>query len=459
MMNRRSFCRKMAAAGSLAVTAPMYVPGRALGKNGASAASDRLTLGCIGLGGQGTQNMREFIHNPAVQLVALCDVNRGSDDYNMLYQFPGSTSAGLAPALQRAVAFHQEAQRRFSQSDISLYHDFRELLLRPDIDLVSVCTPDHWHGLISKAAVEAGKDVYCEKPLVNSIPEGRAVCEAVHRSGRVLQTGSHERSNDSVRFACELVRNGRIGRLREIHIHMPNNDSQHLRMQNLKGPAVVLPEPKELDYNFWLGPAAFTPYAQDRTHFWWRYIMQYGGGEMTDRGAHIIDLAQFINDSDDTGPVEIDARGRQIQNGVYDCFIEYDFRCTYGNGVQMIGGSNGRRGLKLVGENGWIFIYIHGGRLEAEPKSLLREKIGPDEIHVGRSPGHHQNFIDCVKARTQPFAHAEIGQRTASICHLLNIAMLSGEKLQWDPVAEQVTNHAAANRMATEKPMRSPWRL
>lgn len=458
-MKRRSFCKGIAVTGAAALAAPSIVPGRALGKNGAVAASDRLTLGCIGLGGQGTQNMREFIQNQGVHLVALCDVNRGSDDYNMLYQFPGSTSAGLAPALQRAVLFHQEAQRPFIQSDVTLYDDFRELLQRRDIDLVSVCTPDHWHGLISRAAVESGKDVYCEKPLVNSVPEGRAVCEAVRRTGRVLQTGSHERSNDSVRYACELVRNGRIGRLREIHINMPNNDSQHLRMQNLQGPAVILPEPAGLNYNFWLGPAAFTPFAQDRTHFWWRYIMEYGGGEMTDRGAHIIDLAQLINNSDDSGPIEYDAKGKQIQNGVYDCFIEYDFRCTYANGVQMIGGSNGDRGLKLVGDDGWIFIHIHGGRLEAEPKSLLREKIGATEIHVGRSPGHHQDFLDCVRKRTQPFAHAEIGHRTATICHLLNIAMLTGEKLQWDPIAEQITNHSAANRLATEKPMRSPWRL
>ncbi len=454
-MNRRQFIEKMIATGA----APLFLPARSLGRAGAPAPSERLTLACIGLGGQGTQNLRAFIQHSDIQLVALCDVNQGSDDYDMLYQFDGSSSAGLEPALRRAVQFHRDAERDFSARDVSTYRDFRELLLRRDIDLVSVCTPDHWHGLIAKAAVEAGKDVYCEKPLVNSIPEGRALCRAVERTGRILQTGSHERSNDRVRFACELVRNGRIGRLKEINIHMPNNESQHLRLQRQKGPAHLLPVPSGLDYDFWLGPAAATPFAEHRTHFWWRYILEYGGGEMTDRGAHIIDLAQLTNHSDDAGPIAFDAKGRQIQNGVYDCFIDYNFRCTYANGVVMTGDSRGERGLQLVGEDGWIFIHIHGGRLEAEPHSLLREKIGLDEIHVGRSPGHHRDFIDCAKKRTLPMAHAEIGHRTASICHLLNIAMLTGEKLDWDPVAERVTNSERANRMATEKPMRSPWRL
>lgn len=457
-MNRRQFL-KHTAGGGAALLAPTIIPARALGRNGAVAPSDRITLASIGLGGQGTQNMRAFISQPDVQLVALCDVNSGSDDYDMLYQFPGSSQAGLAPALQRAEQFHSEVNKPFQRQGVSLYHDFRELLQRTDIDALCVCTPDHWHGLIAKAAVEAGKDVYCEKPLVNSIPEGRALCRAVQRHQAVLQTGSHERSNDSVRFACELVRNGRIGPLQEIYINMPNNDPQHLAMQRITQPRPPGPVPAGLDYDFWLGPASYTPYMQGRTHFWWRYIMEFGGGEMTDRGAHIIDLAQLINNTDDTGPVVIEARGRQIRNGIYDCFIEYDFHCTYANGVVMHGGSSGERGLKLVGRDGWIFIHIHGGRLQAEPKSILQEKIGPTEIHVDRSPGHHRDFLNCVRRRSKPLAHEEIGHRTASICHLLNIAMLKGGMLKWDPVSEEVTNDAESNRMATSKPMRGPWRL
>ena len=179
---------------------------------------------------------------------------------------------------------------------------------------------------------------------------------------------------------------------------------------------------------------------------------------MTDRGAHIIDLAQFINDADDSGPVEIIGRGRPIGNGLYDCFIEYDFECIYPNGVRLIGGSEGDRGLKLVGSDGWISIHIHGGRLDAEPKSILKESITPNEIHVERSPGHHRNFLDSVKTRKKPLAHEEIGHRTATICHLVNIAMLTERKIKWDPEREQVTNDDKVNKMV-HKPKRSPWRI
>ncbi len=186
--------------------------------------------------------------------------------------------------------------------------------------------------------------------------------------------------------------------------------------------------------------------------------MNYGGGEMTDRGAHIIDLAQLGNDADDTGPVELEAQGERPSEGLYDTFLKYKFECKYANGVRMIGKDTGTRGLKFEGTDGWVFIHIHGGRLEAEPESLLKEVIGPNEIHLGRSPGHHRNFLDAVKSRGEPVAPAEIGHRTATICHLLNIAMLTGDKLKWDPRLERVTNSHQANRMLG-RPMRSPWHL
>ena len=166
----------------------------------------------------------------------------------------------------------------------------------------------------------------------------------------------------------------------------------------------------------------------------------------------------MANDTDDSGPIEILSKGKALKGGLFNSFIEYDFECTYANGVRLIGGSEGERGIKLVGTEGWIFIHIHGGRLDAEPKSLLNEKILPNEIHLDRSPGHHRNFLDSVKSRKLPIAHAGIGHRTATICHLLNIAMLTGKKLVWDPKTEKITNDEEANRM-TRRPMRSPWRL
>lgn len=454
---RRAFLKR---AGHIAAAAmvPTIIPASALARGPAPAPSDRITMGVIGLGGQGTFNMRAFIHQPDTQLVALCDVEKGNDTYDMLKRWGGTGWAGLEPGKQEALKNYEQMGKPVSPASIATYTDFRELLARQDIDAVCIATPDHWHGLISLAALQAGKDVYCEKPLVNSIAEGRAVVDAVRKYRRVLQTGSHERSNDSVRYACELVRNGRIGTLQEIHVNMPNRDAHHLMLINNTDPKPPMPVPESLDYDFWLGPAPWADYTRERTHFWWRFITDYGGGEMTDRGAHIIDLAQFINDTDDSGPVAIRAKGKALQGGLYDAFIEYDFECEYANGVKMIGGSEGDRGLKLVGSQGWIFIHIHGGRLEASNPDLLKETIGATEIHVGRSPGHHRNFLDCVIDRQQPVAHAEIGHRTATICHLLNIGLLNETPLKWDPVTEQVLNHRESDRLCT-RPMRSPWTL
>ena len=219
-----------------------------------------------------------------------------------------------------------------------------------------------------------------------------------------------------------------------------------------------MPVPEGFDYDMWLGPTPAVPYTRRRCHFWWRFILDYGGGEMTDRGAHIIDIGQLGNNTDDTGPIEISGSGKAPDKGIYDTFMEYDFECRYANGVRLLGGSSGNRGLKFEGTDGWIFIHIHGGRLEAEPESLLKEFIGPEEIHLGRSPEHHRNFLDCVKTRRQPVAPVEVGHRTATICHLVNIAMLTGSKLKWNPDTEQIVNNVDANRMLA-RPMRSPWHL
>jgi len=452
--NRREFLRNAAGLAGLF----HIIPASARGKNGRMPPSDRIGIGCIGLGGQGTYNMRAFLSQPDVQLTGLCDVNSGSDDYDMLYQFPGSSSAGLSHARRRAVEFSVEMERPLSANSIFCCRDFRELLMRPDVDAVCVCTPDHWHGLVSIAAARAGKDIYCEKPLVNSIAEGRALCEAVERNGRVLQTGSHERSNNSVRFAWELVRNGRIGSLKEIAVNMPARDPHHLKLLEKKHPVRALPVPGHLDYDLWLGPASWSPYSPERCFFWWRFILEYGGGEMTDRGAHILDLAQFMNQADETGPVEIRAEGKPIGTGLYDSFLDYRFECRYANGVLLRGSSEGERGLRLTGTGGSIFIAIHGGRLTADPPELLSEILSQDEIRAGRSPGHHRDFLNAVRSRLQPFAPAETGHRTATLCHLINAAMMLGRPINWDPDKETVVRDYEAQRLIW-KPMRPPWQI
>jgi hypothetical protein len=311
--------------------------------------------------------------------------------------------------------------------------------------------------LASVAALNAGKDVFCEKPLANSVGEGRAICEAVRKNNRVLQTGSHERSGPNARFACELVRSGKIGKLQTIRINLPCTDKHHLEIRQVT--EVPPPEaiPEGFDYDFWLGHTPQVPYTPKRCHFFWRFILTYGGGEMTDRGAHVIDIGQLGASTDDTGPVEIQAIGIP-STGLFNAFWDYHFINTYANGLRMIGEASGPRGLKFEGSDGWIFVHIHGAKLEAEPASLLNEKPNSLQVQLGRTASHPRNFLDAVKSRKQPFAHAEAGHRTATICHLNNISMRLGRKLMWNPATEQIVGDEEANRLLTPV-MRAPWSL
>jgi hypothetical protein len=214
--------------------------------------------------------------------------------------------------------------------------------------------------------------------------------------------------------------------------------------------------PDGFDYNFWLGPAASATYTEKRCHFYFRYILDYSGGEMTDRGAHIIDLAQLGNGTDDTTPVSVWGTGDFPKDGLFNTAMNYSFGFEYANGVKLLGECVGPRGIKFEGDKGWVFIHIHGGDLEAEPASLLKEVIGPNELHLGRSRGHHLDFIENVKSRGECKAPVEVGHHTATMCHLANIAMRLGRKLQWDPAKEVFLNDDEANRMKMPS-MRGPW--
>lgn len=428
-MNRRDFLRRTAAISAGAVAFPYIIPSSALGADGAVAPSNRIVMGAIGTGGQGSGNMRGLMGFPYVQMVAVCDVDKDHRE-----------------------EAKNTVDKKYGTKDCTAHNDFRELLARNDIDAVCIGTPDHWHGLMCIEAAKQGKDMYCEKPLVNTIAEGRAVCNAVKRYGRVLQTGTQERSGHNSRYACELVRNGRIGKLHTIRINLPWDD------RDLSAKPIPMPVPEGFDYDLWLGPTPWVPYTELRCHFWFRYILEYSGGEVTDRGAHIIDIGQMGNGTDETGPIEVSGKGEFLRDGLFDIAVKYQFDFTYANGVKMLCSSNGPRGVKFEGTDGWIFIHIHGAALEASSPSLLKEVIGPNEIHLGRSPGHHASFLNAVRTRGVPIAPAEIGHRTATMCHLGNIAMLTGRTLKWDPVAERCTNDDEVQKM-TCRPMRGEWRL
>ncbi|MEX2141158.1 MAG: Gfo/Idh/MocA family oxidoreductase [Pirellulales bacterium] len=431
---RREFLKTSAVAAA-AIGVPYYVPATALGF-GRTAPSDRIVMGAIGTGGQGRGIMNRFMSFDDVQVVAVCDVEQ-----------------------RRLKAVKESVDQKYGNQDCKQYGDFRELVARDDIDMVTVTTPDHWHALCSVAAANSGKHIYCEKPLSNSIGEGRAIADAVKKNNVKLQTGSHERSGENARFAAELVRNGRIGKLHTIRINLPDDDGHHQKAKALKTVPPPQPIPEGFDYDFWLGHTPQVPYTEGRCHFMWRFILAYGGGEMTDRGAHVIDLAQLAAGFDDTGPIEIDATGAQTPGSLYDTFWEYRFTNRFANGVMMIGEAKGPRGLRLEGDDGWIFIHVHGQKLEAsDPKLLENRETKNFKIQLGRSPGHQRDLIEAIKTGRDPVATAEIGHRTASVCHLNNIAMRLGRKLKWDPEKEQFQDDSEANSLITPI-MRAPWKL
>jgi hypothetical protein len=417
-VTRRDFLKSSALVTGAAIALPTIVPSSVFG---AIAPSNRITMGCIGTGGQGSSNMKGFNAKSDCQVVAVCDVD----------------------------ASHRESARKTAGLDPkSCYNDFRELLAREDIDAVSIATPDHWHVPTSIAAVRAGKDVYCEKPLTLTIAEGRTLVKEVKRYGRVFQTGSQQRSGSEFHKACELVVNGRIGKLHTMRVGISGNN------RTCEATWTPEPVPEGFDYDMWLGPAPWEPYHTQRCHYQFRFILEYSGGQMTNWGAHHLDIAQWGNQSDDTGPVEIRGKGEFPKTGLFTTALNAEVEYTYASGVKIFLSRGG--GTRFEGTEGWI--YVNRGKLEAEPPSLLTSVIGPNEIHLYESRDHKQNFLDCVKSRKDPICTAEIGHRTSTVCHLGNIAMLLDRPLTWDPKAERFIGDDEANRM-TWRPRRAPWRL
>ncbi|MBX3418533.1 MAG: Gfo/Idh/MocA family oxidoreductase [Pirellulaceae bacterium] len=432
--SRRRFLGSLAGAAGAGLAAPYFVRAETLGLGGGVAPSERIVMASIGSGGKGRHNTGEFLKIPGVQFVAVCDVDR-----------------------RHSAEDKKQVDTHYGNEDCRVYEDFRDLLGQEKLDALHVSTPDHWHALATVAAIRSGCDVYCEKPLANSVGESIAIRDAAREHSRIVQTGSQERANDRVRFAAELARSGRLGKIELIEVNMPCGDEwHHKEVLGFQGVPEPTPIPESLNWDLWLGPAAATDYHDRRSHFWWRFILAYGGGEMSDRGAHILDIAQLVLDMDESGPVEFKAMGRRNPENLYNAFMDYEFECTYANGVKIVGANREPRGLKIVGSEGSLFVHIHGGELNAEPASLLEQRdLG---IDLGRSPGHHLDFINAVKSRQQPLAHAEIGCRTATLCHLLNVAMLVEAPVRWDPQQERVIDNPEAASLLMPK-MREPWTL
>lgn len=426
-ITRRGFLRTVAGVSAGAIAFPYVVSSSALGSAGSVPASGRIVMGCIGMGGMGTGDMQGFLGKQEVQVVAVCDVDKAQRD--------------------KAKTVVDE---KYKNQDCKTYLDFRNVIERSDIDALSIALPDHWHSIPAIMGAAAGKDIHAQKPLARTIREGRAICEAVRRYGIIWQTGSQQRSSEDFHRACELVRNGRIGKVTTVEVGLPTGSASDNKP--------VQPVPDGVDWDFWLGPAPKVPY-RGILHWNWRWIMDYSGGQLTDWAGHHIDIAHWGLDLERTGPVEIEGRGVYPADGIYNVPIEYRFTCKYANGIVMTVANNKQipQGTKWYGEAG-KWIYVNRGKLEANPPSVLKEIIGPDEIKLYESRDHRQNFLDCVKSRKETIAPAEVGHRSISVGLLGEIAMLTERKLRWDPEKEIFLDDERANRMLS-RPMRSPWHL
>jgi len=429
-INRRQFLKELAGTSVGAVAFPYVVPSSVFGKDGKVIPSERIVMGCIGMGGQGTGNMRGFLGKKEVQIVAVCDV-----DINHRYRA------------------RDIVNKKYGNQDCAAYNDFRKVTERKDIDAVSIATPDHWHAIAAVMAARAGKDIYAEKPLAYTIAEGRAICDAVKRYGVVWQTGSQQRSDWRFRHACELVRNGRIGKVHTVKVGLPGKHSLH-------GDATQpTPVPDGFDYDFWLGPAPWAPYCPGRCHWNFRWVSDYSGGQITDWAGHHCDIAQWGMGTEYTSPVEIEGEGVSLKpkdENLYDTIESYRFECKYAEGFTMIVSDKHRMGAHFEGTDGWI--HVTRGRLSARPKSVLDSAIGPNEIHLYKSDDHKGNFLDCIRTRLQTVAPAEAAHHSIMIGHLGIIAMKMGRKLKWDPRKERFINDPEADRLLS-RPMRSPWHL
>ena len=443
-ITRRHFIKTAAAAG--VVGACQFIPGRSLGGSGFVAPSKRLTLGVIGLGIQGTGDMRAFLGNPEVQVVAVCDVNEE----------------------QRAKG-KQVVDTHYGNSDCAHFTDFRELMARKDIDAVQITTPDHWHSLIAVEAARQGKHMYQEKPMGWSFRAAHAVQKAVQESGVVFQFGTQQRSDGKFRFACELLRNGKIGELKTILVGVPGSVSS-CPIQPTE------PVPKGLDYDLWLGPAPMAPYCYQRCRPYtqkdgwsvWYSISDYCMGMIGNWGVHHLDIAQWGNNTELSGPTEIEGTGVFPKGMLTDCAVSWQIENHYGSGVTLIHmddatskkhplqvGGHGH-GVMFIGTEGWV--QVDRERLDAHPTSLLETKIGPNELHLFKSDNHGANFVDAVKGRKKPAAPIDIAVRTDTLCNLQLIAAKLQRKLRWDPAKEEFVNDAEANAML-DRPMRAPWKL
>jgi predicted dehydrogenase len=417
--NRRAVLKSSLAASTAAI-APLVLSNRVFGAN------DRVAVGMIGVKNQGSGNLNRF-HAAGADIVAICDVD-------------SSVAAAGVNLMEKK-----------KSPKPSVFRDYRDLLGQKGIDAVVITVPDHWHALMTIHACQAGKDVYCEKPLSLTIAEGRRMVQAARDNNRIVQTGSQQRSSQEFWRACMLVRNGKIGRVKEVHVGIP--------LPNHPGPLDADSEvPPELNWEMWLGPAPWKAYNSKRVHYNFRFWWDYSGGQMTNFGAHHLDIAQWGLGMDEGGPVAVDGTATFHPEKAHEVTESVRLTYTYENGVKLLCGQGQKdiaQGTRFVGTEGEV--YVNRGNLKTNPEALA--KLSPDElgeIKLYKSTDHTKNFLDCLRSRELPICDVEIGHRSATVCHLGNLVARLGRPVRWDPVAEKIVGDPEAQAM-TDRPYRAPY--
>lgn len=455
-VSRRKFIQTSAKATAISTFLlsgfPTIVPASVFGKN---APSNRINVGAIGTG-----RISRFHDMPGVwkydtaKIVAVCDLDskRAEDGKTLVNKY-----------------YSEKTGKPYD--GVEVYLDYRELLANKDIDAVIISTPDHWHALNAIHAVEAGKDVYLQKPASLTIEEGRALSNAVHKSGRILQIGSQQRSSPQFRYAAELVRNGRIGQLKKVLIGLPGDPAGEEEPE--------MPIPKNLNYDMWLGPTPYVYYTEKRVHPQadydrpgWLRCEQFGAGMITGWGSHHVDSAHWGMDTEYTGPIEVWGSAEFPKSGLWDVHGIFQTEALYENGVHMIINNEMTNGIRYEGTDGWIFVTRGNYQatasdpvskdevkpLDASDPKILKSVIGPDEIHLYESNDHHGNWLESVRTRKQPITPVEIAHRSCSACLIHHIAMKLDRKLYWDPIKERFKNDDEANGMLSRS-QRYPYNL
>ncbi len=417
--DRRGFLAR----GAAALALPYFIAGSVRAQGARPAPSERLTIASIGYGNQGSGDVGTLMNKPQLQYVACSDV-RSNKLAEMTNRLEGKFGAG-----------------------IGAYGDWRALVDRDDIDLVHIATPDHWHGVMSCWLMASGKDIYCQKPLSLTVAEAWAIHETAQRFGRVFQTGSQQRSSGEFLRACEYVRSGRLGEIKQVNVQIGGPSEDRLY------PAQ--PVPPELDWDMWLGPAPWMPYNEERASGnyggGWRQVKDYSGGMMTDWGAHHFDITQWGLGKDGSGPDEILAPADTPEGKLVYVYTETEV----GNNVRVVhqGPANGVRFIGELGE-----IEVNRGLIRSTPESILEEPLGADAVRLYASRDHFDNWLDCVVSREAPITDSLVGASSVTMCHLGNIAHWSGRSFRWDPGAREIIADPELSRFLS-RPMRAPWHL